>query len=120
MKSSEIKKELEELGVDYPSRAPKSDLEALLKSTQESESDTPEVPEAPAEEEQVEKPKEVVAPEPGPYDGRLLGPSGLEITTRELKSVPTVANGRPLVHLSLIDGTTMILSEKDVKLQLKK
>lgn len=112
----EIKKELDKLGVDYLSKATKSELEALLADAQVDESTEPEV-------EPVEEPvsvPEVTTPvrDLGEYAGRRIGPLELLIVRSEEKSIPRIANGKPMLHITLEDGTSHVLSRRDVEEQL--
>jgi len=122
----EIMGVLDELEVEYDPKAKKADLEALIPTEEE------EVEEAPASDERDEEEKdaEVLAEtleagktvveetakkkDLGPYAGKELGTS-VVYTSRDVE-----INGKKYIEVSLVNGTTTVLSKKDLETQLDK
>lgn len=103
--------ELDELEVEYDPQAKKADLEALLPTEEE------DVEEEATSEEDVRVEAEVEEPvkkDLGPYAGKELGTS-VVYTSRDKE-----INGKEYIEVSLVDGTTTVLSKKDLEKQLKK
>jgi hypothetical protein len=106
----EIMDKLDKLKVEYDSSAKKSDLEALLPVEEEPVAEEPVAKEPVVEEPVVEEPKKK---DLGPYAGKELGTSVVYIS-RDVE-----INGKQYIEVSLVDGTTTVLSEKDLEKQIK-
>lgn len=113
MTKAEIQEKLDELEVEYPSSASKSELVALLEEQEPAEEVVVE------EVVVVEAEEEVPAPEVPAlisYEGLFYGPKKLLILqSRELR-----LNGVDRVKVLLADGTSFILSESELEAGLVK
>jgi len=112
MKIQELRDELDERDVEYDPKAKKAELEALYEEVLEDEEGEEPEEEAP-ELEEVEE--EALAEESADeYAGLFLGKQGIPIDRTEDYSL----NGREYKRVYLTNGSTMILSEKDLEEQL--
>ncbi len=120
MKVSELKEKLTELDVEFSEKAKKAELEVLLAKAQEVPEGVNESVEETPEEEDPEgvETEEKEEKEEDPYAGKLIGVHSVKIlSSSELYLGPAKLKFHKLV---LADGTTTVLSPKDIEAQLVK